>query len=182
MPFPDKKYSIIYADPPWKYNDSCHSGRRGACYKYPTMSLIDIQSLPLKAIAADNSVLFLWVTFPMLAECLALMPLWGFTYKTVGFVWVKGNLITEKFPIGMGNWTRSNPEVCLLGIRGKPKRFSAGVRSEIISPRETHSKKPAEVRQRIVDLMGPSCLPRIELFARERPAGWDVWGNEVPNG
>lgn len=178
IPFPNKKYPIIYADPPWKYKDSCHAGKRGACYKYPTMSLTDIKALPVKDIAADNSVLFLWVTFPLLQEGLDLMPFWGFTYKTIGFVWTKGNLLTGKFPMGMGSYTRSNPELCLLGIRGKLKRFSAGVRSEIITPRWEHSKKPPEVRQRIVDLMGKNRFPRLELFARERLPDWDAWGNE----
>ena len=79
--------------------------------------------------------------------------------------------------MGMGNWTRSNPELCLLAIKGKPKRISASVHSVIDTPIERHSKKPDIVRDKIVSLCGN--LPRIELFARQKTEGWDVWGNEV---
>lgn len=80
---------------------------------------------------------------------------------------------------GMGNWTRANAELCLLGVRGKPKRMDAGVHSVIMSHIEEHSKKPAETRDRIVKLMAGGGLPKIELFARQSIDGWDCWGNEV---
>lgn len=102
---------------------------------------------------------------------------WGFEYKTVAFVWVKQNRKGGGIFTGMGHWTRSNAEICLLATRGKPIRFSKSVHQIIMSPVEQHSKKPDIVRHKIVELAGD--LPRIELFARQKTPGWDVWGNEV---
>lgn len=177
IPFPDKQYDIIYADPPWSYRDKALSGKRGACCKYEVQDVKWISELPVSKIAKDDSVLFLWVTMPKLPECFEVINSWGFTYKTVAFTWVKKNKITDSWFMGMGNWTRANAELCLLATKGRPKRINSGVRSIIDSPIEHHSKKPNEVRTRIVDLMGD--LPRIELFAREVVPGWDAWGNEV---
>lgn len=120
----------------------------------------------------------MWATYPMLKEALELIEAWGFQYKTIGFQWVKQNRSGVGYFMGLGNWTRSNSEACLIATRGKPKRISASVRSLVISPVERHSKKPAEVRDHIVELMGD--LPRIELFARDAAPGWDTWGNEAP--
>ena len=141
------------------------------------MSIEDIKNLPVKDISADDSILFMWVTFPMLQEGLDTIAAWGFKFKTVGFVWVKKNKKSDSWFWGMGNWSRSNSEVCLMGIRGKPKRANADVHSVIDTPIEGHSKKPDVVRDRIVRLCGD--LPRIELFARETVDGWTSWGNEV---
>ena len=105
------------------------------------------------------------------------MRAWGFSYKTVAFVWIKQNRKSDSLFWGMGHWTRSNAEFCMLATKGHPKRRSAGVHQVILSHIEEHSKKPEEARRRIVELMGD--LPRIELFARASPPGWDVWGNEV---
>lgn len=171
-----KKYSVIYCDPPWNYRDKCHAGKRGAEYKYPTMSLEELAELNVSDISKANSAIFLWATAPHLGTALGLMDVWGFTYKTVAFTWVK----TTKSGLpawGMGNYTRSNAEFCLLGTRGRIKRLSAAVHSVILSPRREHSQKPAETRDRIINLFGDRT--RIELFARERVPGWDVWGNEV---
>lgn len=115
----------------------------------------------------------------MLKEALEVIEAWGFTYKTVAFNWVKQNKSGVGLFMGLGNWTRSNSEICLLAVKGKPKRVSAGVHSIILSPLQRHSRKPDETRDRIVELMGD--LPRIELFARETAPGWDSWGNEVPD-
>lgn len=120
----------------------------------------------------------MWATFPMLQEALDLIEAWGFTYKTIAFNWVKQNKSGNGIFWGLGNWTRSNSEICLLAVKGKPKRISAGVHSVVLSPIQRHSQKPDEVRQRIVELMGD--LPRIELFARSGAEGWDCWGNEAP--
>lgn len=120
----------------------------------------------------------MWATFPMLREALELIEAWGFTYKTIAFNWVKQNKSGNGIFWGLGNWTRSNSEICLLAVKGKPKRISAGVHSVVLSPLQRHSQKPAEVRDRIVELMGD--LPRIELFARSAAEGWDCWGNEAP--
>ena len=173
----DKKYSIIYADPPWLYRDNCHAGQRGAEYKYSCMSIEDIKVLPIHNISDKNCVLFLWVTFPMLQEGLDLIKAWGFIYKTIGFNWVKKNKISDSWFWGMGNWTRSNSEVCLLAIKGNPKRISAKVHSVLDDSIAEHSKKPDTARQRIVELCGD--IPRIELFARQYADGWDCWGNEI---
>lgn len=117
----------------------------------------------------------MWATFPMLREALDVIEAWGFSYKTVAFNWVKQNRNGTGIFMGLGNWTRSNSEICLLATKGKPKRISGSVRSIVLSPLQQHSRKPAEIRNRIVELMGD--LPRIELFAREAAPGWDVWGN-----
>ena len=120
----------------------------------------------------------MWATFPMLREALDVIEAWGFTYKSIAFNWVKQNKSGVGLFMGLGNWTRSNSEICLLAVKGKPKRVSAGVHSVILSPIQQHSRKPAEARDRIVELMGD--LPRIELFAREAAPGWDAWGDEAP--
>lgn len=172
------KYQIIYADPPWSYNDKASAGERGACYKYSVLDTKAVCDLPVSEIADEDWVLFLWSTFPMLPDALQVMKSWGFTYKTVAFVWVKSNKKSNTdFFFGMGNWTRANAEIVLLGIKGKPKRVSASVRQIIRVPIMRHSQKPNEVRDRIVALLGD--IRRIELFARDRVVGWDVWGNEV---
>jgi len=173
----NKKYNIVYADPPWNYTDKCNAGKRGAEFKYSCMNIDDIKSLNISNISADDAVLFLWVTFPMLQEGLDTIKAWGFTYKTIAFNWVKRNKKAESWFWGMGNWTRSNSEVCLLGVKGKPKRLNANVHSVIDTPIETHSKKPDIVRDKIIHLVGD--LPRIELFARETIDGWDSMGNEI---
>lgn len=174
MPMPDK-YGILYADPPWEYS---HSSVNGAAEKhYLTMRDEDIYRLPVARLAADNCALFLWATFPKLPEALRTIEAWGFQYKTVAFVWIKQNRKAKSWFWGLGFWTRGNAEICLLAIRGHPRRVSAKVHQLIVSPVEEHSKKPGIVRDKIVELMGD--LPRVELFARKKTPGWDVWGNEV---
>jgi len=172
-----KKYSIIYADPPWSYRDKALAGNRGACCKYPTLTIEQIKRLPISELAANDCTLFLWSTMPQLNTAISVICAWGFTYKTVAFTWVKRNRKSDTWFMGMGNWTRANAELCLIATKGKPKRINAGVHSLIESRIEGHSKKPDETRKRIIKLMGD--LPRIELFAREKVDGWDSWGNEV---
>lgn len=174
------KYSIIYADPPWQYNKRNNLNTKfggGVHAHYPTMSMKEIEALPIDKIAADNCALFLWTTFPFLDEQIKLFKKWGFEYKTLGFSWVKTNKNNSQPFFGVGYYAKSNLEVCLLGVKGKMKPISNLVSSCVISPREEHSKKPDEVRKRIVSLFGD--IPRIELFARRRVDGWDCWGNEV---
>ncbi len=174
------KYNIIYADPPWSYKVWSKKGKgRSAESHYDTMPKENIQKLDVNSIAADESVLFLWVTFPCLEEGLELIKKWGFIYKTCAFTWVKRNKKTPSWFWGMGYWTRANTELCLLATKGKIARINKGVHQVIDTPIEAHSKKPDEVRNRIVKLMGD--LPRIELFARQQADGWDVFGNEVEN-
>lgn len=141
------------------------------------MTIEDIKNLPIHNLTDDNCILFMWVTFPLLQEGLDTIKAWGFTYKTIGFNWVKRNKKAISWFWGMGNWTRSNSEICLIGVKGKPERISASVHSVIDTPIEQHSKKPNEARERIVQLCGD--VPRVELFARQSSEGWDVWGNEV---
>lgn len=178
--WPTQKYSVIYADPPWAYRDKRDTHPRmsgGATSHYSTMTLADIKALPVREIASDNAMLFLWATFPNLQEALSVFPAWGFTYKTLGFSWIKTNRSNGKPFFGIGYYTKSNCEVCLIGVRGKPIKASDSVSSVLIAPRGEHSAKPAEVRDRIVQFCGD--VPRIELFARDRHEGWDAWGNEL---
>lgn len=140
-------------------------------------SIDDIRNLPVRELADKNCILFMWVTFPTLREAFSVIDAWGFTYKTVAFAWVKQNKKTSSLFWGMGYWTRANVELCLLATKGSPKRHSANVHQVVFAPIAEHSKKPDIIREKIVELAGD--LPRIELFARQSPTGWDVWGNEV---
>lgn len=175
----DKKYNIIYADPPWTFKTYSQKGKekKSAECHYRCMKKEDIQQLPIQNIAAEDCVLLLWVTFPCLEEGLELIKKWGFTYKTCGFTWVKRNKKSDSWFWGLGYWTRANSEVCLLATKGKPKRVSKGVHQVCDARIMEHSKKPSEIRDRIVQLCGD--LPRIELFARQHAEGWDCWGDEV---
>ena len=171
-----RKYKIIYADPAWSYDDKSLN-RGGAERHYRTMPIEDIRRLDVQSISDTDCILFMWATFPKLPEALEVIKAWGFTYKTNAFTWVKKNKVADSFFWGMGRWTRSNAEVCLLAVKGNPKRIDMGVHSIIYAPIDVHSKKPAETRERIVKLMGD--IPRIELFSRNNCDGWDAWGNEV---
>jgi len=180
IPLPNKRYKIIYADPPWAYRDKRDKHPRlsgGASVYYNTMELGDIKRLPIHNIADQDCILFMWATFPNLREGLEVIKAWGFEYKTIGFIWIKTNKHTDKPFFGIGHYTKSNSEPCLLAIKGRPKIMSNYVSSVVIEHREEHSKKPDIVRDKIVELMGN--VPRIELFARKPTEGWDVWGNEV---
>lgn len=171
---PNKKYSIIYADPPWEYYAG---GLKNQSGYYKNMPLDEIIAMPVKNITNDDCILFLWVTFPMLQECFKVIESWGFQYSTCGFVWVKMNKNENTPFFGLGNWTRSNAEVCLIATKGSIKRMDASISQILMTRIEEHSKKPDILRHKIVDLVGD--LPRIELFARTKTEGWDVWGNEA---
>ena len=178
VPLPNKKYSIIYADPAWSFKVYSDKGKdRSAENHYSCMNVKDIKELPVNNIAKKDCVLLMWVTYPNLLEGIEVIKSWGFTYKTCGFSWVKKNKKADSFFWGLGYWTRANNEICLLATKGKPKRVSKSVHQIVYEPIGKHSKKPDCVRNKIVDLCGD--LPRIELFARERTNGWDCWGNEV---
>ncbi len=184
-------YSAILADQPWRFevwSGETPVKRRGssgtnvsAAVHYETMSMRQISRLPVDELAADDCVLFMWVCWPSIPEALKVIDAWGFTYKTCGFSWMKGDpyrlFADEQTPsMGLGYWTRANTEPCLLATRGKPKRRDAGVRQGIISPRREHSRKPDEIHGRIERLVAG---PYLELFARAPRAGWDVWGNQT---
>ena len=173
-----KKYKIIYADPPWQYRVYSKKGQgRSAENHYHTMNIKDIMALPVDKIADKDCILFLWITFPCLKEGIEVMERWGFKYKTCGFNWVKRNKKKNTYFIGLGFWTRSNSEVCLIGTKGQPKRVSKSVPQICDARIMEHSRKPAEIRERIVELCGE--LPRIELFARDKVKGWDSLGDEI---
>jgi len=179
MNFPDKKYKIIYADPPWFYHSTDHPNDRGvqrgvqgqASMLYETIETEDLMKLPVSNIADTDCMMFMWVTSPCMPDGLKLMKAWGFDYKMIAFVWEKTNQ-----PMGLGNYTRTNHEFVLLGRKGKFVRASNRVKQSIKSPLTQHSKKPQQVRDRIIELCGD--VPRIELFARTKIHGWDTWGND----
>ena len=183
LELPNKNYKIIYADPPWSYRSSGTGERsRGTAAKhYHTMTTEDICNMPIQEICGGGAACFLWATFPNIGEAIKVMESWGFVYKTAAFVWVKKTQKTGKLFWGMGSYTRANAEVCLLGIapdfKAGERIISHRVHQIVEAPYEGHSKKPDEVRKRIVELLGD--VPRIELFARQRADGWDAWGDEV---
>lgn len=162
-------YTVLCADPPWRYDANATPDLRSIENHYPTMTLEDIKALPVPA--ADDSVLFLWATSPKLTEALDVMAAWDFGYRTC-MVWVKDR-------IGMGYYARQQHELLLIGKRGNlrvpdPEDRPASV---ITAPRVEHSTKPAEAYAAI-ERMYPD-QPRVELFARGARPGWAVWGNQA---
>jgi len=170
----EKKYNIIYADPAWSYYEG---GNKAQSVHYKTMSMESICNLPVKNITDDNCILFLWVTFPILQECFKVIESWGFKYSTCGFNWIKKNKVSDTNFFGCGGWTRANSELCLIATKGQILRLDNTISQVIETQIESHSKKPAIVRELITRLVGE--LPRIELFSRKALDGWDCWGNEV---
>jgi len=181
-----KKYQIIYADPPWSYNDKMSGHSFSLDHEYITQDLNWIKSLPIKDISDKDCCLFIWAVSPLLNECFEVIKAWGFKYKTVAFCWSKVNR-GGHWVSNLGRWTMGNIELCLLATKGHPQRMRKDIKQLVIANRTDHSKKPDDVRNRIVQLMGD--VPRIELFCRdkkvsdmfgyERMKGWDVWGDEV---
>jgi N6-adenosine-specific RNA methylase IME4 len=184
QPIGSRKYSVIYADPPWAFETFSANGHgRSAEAHYDCMSLEDIRKLPVPEIAEKNSVLLLWARDPMIPAALSLIKDWEFEFKTVGFYWTKLNksapglcLSPDDFFTGLGYWTRGNVEQCLLATRGKPARKSKAVRKLVISPRREHSRKPDEMYGHIEALVDG---PYLELFSRAGRNGWDSWGAQT---
>ena len=173
----DKKYSVIYADPPWSFKTYSNKGKDRSPEKhYNVMSFKDICNLPVNKIANDNSVLLMWVIDPLLDKAFEVINAWGFKYKTVGFTWAKTNRKSEGYFTGLGYWTRGNPEMCLLATKGKPKRISKSVPQLVVEQRREHSRKPDIMYNHIENLLEG---PYIELFARTQRNGWDSWGNQT---
>jgi len=182
----NKKYQIILADPPWSYyNDStakkdCTTIKGMRRPPYSVMSSQTIMDLPIEKISTENSILFIWTTDYHLEKCLKVIKSWGFEYKTIGFAWAKKDK-KGKPVCFMGAYTmKSGIELCLLATKGKDAHKLVkkhNIRSLVEVERKKHSEKPTEIKNRIVQLLGN--LPRIELFARQKTEGWDVWGNEV---
>lgn len=173
-----KKYKIIYADPPWDYGSNSFPSTTNK-NAYPLMHTKDICNLPVRQIADVNSLLFLWTTMTHIPDALTVIDAWGFRYVTNGFTWIKIHSQSQLPVLGMGYWTRQNAELCLVAKRGRPTRKDKCVSSIVIEPRREHSRKPDIVREKIVRICGN--VPRIELFARRKTPGWDIWGNELPN-
>lgn len=196
-------YSVIMADPPWRFamwsakgRDRCPDAPLTRAVQrqnkperhYATMTLNDLKALPVERLAARSSILLLWAVDPMLPQALEVGKSWGFTFKTVAFYWAKlrregstRHLLHDEpahklFPMGTGYWTRPNPEQCLLFTRGKPRRLSAGVRKLIIARRREHSRKPDEAFDRARQL---AAGPYLELFARTLRPGWECWGDQL---
>ncbi len=182
--FPKGKFGVIYGDMPWSYDRSV--GQGVAVEQYDVMeiearkNLTDKDGRRVKDLAADNCLLFLWATFPKLQEALDTIQAWGFSYRTVGFTWVKKNKNNDKPFFGIGAYCKSNAEICLLAVKGEPHPMviDNSVSSIIISPIREHSRKPDEARAGIEKLVG-SKIPKVELFAREEFKGWSSWGREI---
>ena len=180
-----KKYQIIYADPPWDYQDKRNKptknnphGAGGASKHYTTMPLEDMKWLPIPSFTDKNCMCLMWATGPFMKEAIELMEFWGFKFRTIPFVWIKTTKDgREPRGDGIGSYTPNNAEYILLGRKGNYWRNSTKVKQVILSPKTEHSKKPEEARKRIEELFGN--VSRIELFARQKTEGWDVWGNEV---
>lgn len=172
---PPDKYRIIYADPPWQYNDSRsfeQASSSAAAHHYPTMKTSDICALDIKSLAADDGVLFMWATFPMLEDAMKVVQAWGFKYKTA-IVWWKQRP-------NMGNYHNASAELLLIATKGSctPDTRNRPDQVQAIKREGKHSEKPEKFRE-MIDQLYPHG-PRIELFRRgDVPTGWVVWGNEV---
>jgi N6-adenosine-specific RNA methylase IME4 len=170
-------WQVLLADPPWRFV-SWGTSAIGRQVPYARMDTDAICALPVARTAAPDAVLFLWAVGPRLPDALRVLAAWGFAYKTLAFTWVKTNADGSPFQ-GMGFYTRSNAELCLLATRGKGlARVAADVPQVVLSRRREHSRKPDGQYDRIGRLFGPSAR-RLELFARTAWPGWVAWGHEV---
>lgn len=179
---PRGHYRAILADPPWPFATWSHKGQgRSGEAHYSTMNHADLEAMPIRDLAAPDSILFLWVVQTQFPQAVRLTEAWGYTLKSVAFAWIKGNSL-PLFPsdvvtqMGMGKWTRAEFEQCWLATKGTPKRLNADVRQVLDERRREHSRKPDEIHSRIERLVAG---PYLELFARQQRPGWDCWGNEV---
>lgn len=173
-------YDVVYADPPWVYNDKLNCSKRGSVHKYAVLRIEDLCSVRVADLCAPDAVLFLWVTPPLKELGDLVVKKWGFKYVTIPFVWIKTTKDGKKFKKGMGHWTRGNAEIVYLAVKGKPHkdRVDAGIDSVIMTPLlKPHSAKPAGIRRRIEMLMR-SGSKRLELFGRGSHSGWITTGYE----
>ena len=198
------RYEIVLADPPWSFGtwSKADAGRTAAAH-YSTMTQGELEAMGpwLRSITRDDSVLFLWATCSTLPQALALMAAWEFEYKTVAINWVKvqrepkrgaRKLAADKPQVhmpggarmhlhfGMGHYTRSQSELCLIGTRKPRARWKRNVPQVLFAPVGRHSEKPRE-QYDIINRLYPHTR-KLELFARHREPGWDVWGDEAPEG
>jgi N6-adenosine-specific RNA methylase IME4 len=173
-----KRFQVIYGDPGWPWETWGRLGKIRSCCEneYTTGPINEIKALPVAQLAADDCALLLWGTWPWLPQVIEVITAWGFTYKTCGFVWVKQNTNGVGLHTGMGYWTRSNSEYCLLATKGSPLRLAEDVHEVVLAPVGEHSAKPEEVRRGIERLFSG---PYLELYGRKPVPGWTVWGNEI---
>lgn len=178
-PFGDLRlftYGAILADPPWRFELYSSKGEeKSPQAQYACMSTPEIAALPVNHLAAPDSALVMWGTFPMLPDLLALMKAWGFTFKTGG-AWAKQSSTGAKWAFGTGYVLRSAAELFVIGTIGKPQQRSRSERNLIVAPIREHSRKP-EAMHGMIERLYPG--PYLELFARERRPGWDAWGNQT---
>ena len=176
----DKKYNIIYADPPWNFSSKEYSGKRFRPLEevYNTEKTTTMEQWDISRIADKDCAIFMWTTDAHIEEAIRLMKSWGFKYVTIAFIWSK---VTKngKQVSNLGAWTMKNCEICLFGTKGRMLQYnkSNSVKQLFQAERTERSKKPDCVRAFIEELFGD--IPRIELFARQQAEGWDCWGNEV---
>ncbi len=169
------KYQIIYADPPWaEYGGG--KIKRGADKHYPLMKTEDIINLPVLQLSDNNAHLYLWVTNNKLPDGLQVMKAWGFCYKTI--------ISWQKDRFGLGQYFRGNTEHCLFGVKGMlPYKIIEGKRQQGVTgfnaKRTEHSVKPLEMRNMIGKVSDRDGYRKLELFARSKNPGWDIWGNEI---
>lgn len=189
IPLPEGPFGCVYADVPSHFQGHTDDiGNRDVRRHYQTMSLTEIEALPVADIAARDAHLFYWTTGPQLETAFRVIRTWGFRYSGIGFTWVKlkrsltgpalriARMADHNLHVGMGFTTRKNTEICLLARRGSPRRLAKDVREVILAPVREHSRKPDEARERIERYCAG---PYIELFARDRRSGWTSWGNDV---
>lgn len=176
----NKKYQIIYADPPWAFTDYVKEKKGGLVrppLPYPVLKDEEIMRLPIQDLVAEDAILFLWCVDSRIGILSDLMRSWGFKYKTVGFVWNKVAKTTPGVNATYSAYTRKSCEFLYIGTKGKGLVKHHGFNQYFPKPKTRHSEKPYEFREMIVGMCGN--LPRVELFARQKTPGWDVWGNEV---
>ncbi len=171
-------YSVLYADPPWTFSSWSEKGEeKSAQNHYDCMSIDELKALPVGDISADNAIMFMWATDPLLPKQIEVMESWGFIYRTMGFVWVKMNKRQETPFVGLGYYTRSNTEYCLIGVKGSVGRPNNRMVSKVImSPIREHSRKPDHIPS-LIETMYYG--PYLELFARTERPGWDSFGNQT---
>ena len=182
-PLPRGPFDIILADPPWSYRNDGRSLEGIASAQYKTVPFRDLCLLPVPDIAAPNSILFLWCTWPKLNEGMELMETWGFKHKT-GLPWVK-TYDGERPVFGVGYWFRGASEPLLVGTRGKvpapPRGSRIGLLGDMVlkAPRGRHSQKPPDVYDLAEEVSAHLGNHRLELFARDMRPGWTMWGKAI---
>lgn len=185
---PAERYGLIYADPPWSFDNYSEKGEdRNAKAWYDCMPIEDIWALPVGDLAADDCMLAMWATFPLLPEAIETCRRWGFRYVTIGHVWIKLNKsvglrsiidIAKDVFLSTGYWTRGNAEIIIFASKGSPQRNSKSIRQVVLAPRAKHSEKPLVFRKNLEKLLVTK--KRVELFCRREPtADWHAWGNQV---